>query len=270
MMTTRFITSIAVLLSIAFGSSLALAEVDLPSDVSSGWKFNRSLKIGFKPWGFQIVNAKDGHPVRAGEQSIRFEVRPGDCSKNSVGHDDCLTDRERHELVQTGRKQKEGDEWWYAWSIFVPHDMPNVFPTKVTFGQFHQNPNVIWMFRNKDGGYFVNRQNTLGRGYGFDRILEDRTLRGRWNDIVAHVRWTHKNEGLFRVWVNEKMAYDYRGPTLGKDKIAYFKFGIYRTFVSRYMADRGVDAVPTQVIYYDEVRRGKTRQEVTAGLRKPR
>jgi len=27
----------------------------------------------------QVVNKKDGHPVRAGKKSIRFEVRAGDC-----------------------------------------------------------------------------------------------------------------------------------------------------------------------------------------------
>lgn len=244
----------------------AQAGIDLPDDVLSGWEFDLSLKLGFKPWGFRVVDAKDGHPVRAGLKSMRFEVRSGDCSRNSVGHDDCKTDRERHELVQTGRKQIEGDEWWYAWSIYVPKDMPNVFPTKVAFGQFHQNPNVVWMFRNRDGGYFVNRQKTLGRGYGFDPILDDATLRGQWNDIVVHVKWTHQDKGLFRVWANDTMSYDYRGPTMGKNKTVYFKFGIYRTFVSRFMVEHGADSVPTQIIYFDEVRRGRTREEVTRGL----
>jgi hypothetical protein len=255
---------------LACWASAAHAEIDLPADVASGWQFERSLKIGFKPWGFKVVNVKDGYPVRSGQQSLRFEVRPGDCGRNSIGHDDCATDRERHELVQVGRNQVEGDDWWYAWSIFVPHDYPNVYPTKVALGQFHQHPEVIWMFRNRDGGYFVNRQQELGRGYGFDRILDDKSLRGRWNDILVHVKWTHTKMGTFRVWVNEKKAYDYRGPTMGKNTTAYFKFGIYRTFISRYMVEHGVSSVPTQVVYFDEVRRGHSRQEVTRGLRSRR
>ncbi len=243
------------------------ARVDLPTDVASGWDFDKSLKLGFKPWGYKIVSADDGHPVRAGKQSIRFEVRPGDCSRNSVGHDDCLTDRERHELVQTGSTQIEGDDWWYAWSLYMPEDYPNVFPTKVALGQFHQSSKVTWMFRNKGGGYYVNRQQTLGRGYGFDKILDDISLRGNWNDIVVHVRWTFQDTGIFHVWVNGKKAYDYSGPTMGQNTKVYFKFGIYRAFISRYKERYSASGLPVQVIYFDEVRRGRTRAEVTKYLK---
>ena len=97
-----------------------------------------------------------------------------------------------------------------------------MFPAKVTLGQFHQSPEVIWMFRNKGGGYHVNRQQALGRGYGFDEILDDTSLRGRWSDIIVHVRWTHRDTGTFRVWVNGKMTYNYRGPTMGKNTKVYF------------------------------------------------
>ena len=244
----------------------AWAQVALPDDVASGWAFNKSLEPNFKAHGLEVVDAGDGHPVRAGRQSMRFEVRPGDCSWNTAGHSDCKTDRERHELVQTGRKQREGDEYWYAWSIYLPLDYPVVFPTKVALAQFHQHPSVIWMFRNRDGGYFVNRQKNLGRGYGFDRILNDGDMRGLWNDILVHVRWTHTGEGFFKVWVNRVAAYDYRGPTMGKDTTVYFKLGIYRAFVSRYRAAKGAAGVPVQVVYFDEVRRGKTRKEVTKNI----
>jgi len=256
------------MLVLAFSGAVpASAQLDLPVDVASGWDFDKSLKLGFRPWGYKIVNAVDGHPVRAGKQSVRFEVRPGDCSRNSAGHDDCLADRERHELVQTGSQQKEGDKLWYAWSLYVPSDYPNVFPAKVTLGQFHQNPEVIWMFRNKGGGYHVNRQNTLGRGYGFDEILDDTALRGRWNDILVHVRWTYRDTGIFNVWVNEKKTYEYHGPTMGKNTTVYFKFGLYRAFVSRYKARYRSSALPVQVVYFDEVRRGRSRAEVTKFLK---
>ena len=44
-----------------------------------------------------MVNSKDGHPVRSGKKSYRFEVRLGDCGKDS-GHNDCKKDRQRSEL----------------------------------------------------------------------------------------------------------------------------------------------------------------------------
>ena len=36
----------------------------------------------FKDYGAKIVNKIDGYPVRSGEQSLRFEIRAGDCYKN--------------------------------------------------------------------------------------------------------------------------------------------------------------------------------------------
>jgi hypothetical protein len=123
------------------------------------------------------------------------------------------------------------------------------------------------MFRNKDGGYHVNRQKVLGRGYGFDKILSDEDMRGRWTDILAHVRWAHTGEGRFEVWANGRKAYDYRGPTLSKGASVYFKFGIYRAFVSKYMLAKRTVRLPVQVVYFDEIRRGKTRAEVTRFLK---
>lgn len=255
-------------LALAAGHVLpAVAAEDLPEDVASGWEFEKSLKPNFKPWGYSVVSLQDGHPVRAGRQSIRFEVRPGDCSWNSIGHSDCDTDRERHELVQVGNTQKEGDDYWYAWSIYLPAGYPVVHPVRVALGQFHQHPEVIWMFRNDDGGYAINRQEELNGTYAYDKVLQDADMRGMWNDITARIRWSSGSDGRFETWINGVKVYDYTGPTIGKGNSAYFKFGIYRTFVSHYARAHGKAGVPTQVVYFDEVRRGRSREEVAIGTR---
>ncbi|MCP4249834.1 MAG: hypothetical protein GY778_22560, partial [bacterium] len=146
-------------------------------------------------------------------------------------------------------------------------DFPIVYPTKVTLGQFHvAGGPVIWMFRNRAGGYFVNRQDELGRGYGFDKILTDEEMRGRWNDMLVHIRWAKDTTGFFKVWANGKRVYDYAGPTLASDRRVYFKIGIYRSAVSRFQRATGLDEVPAQIVYYDEIRRGRTRREVTRHL----
>ena len=76
----------------------------------SGWRFERSLPDGAKKHGYRLVSTPD-HPVRYGTKSERFEVRPGDCSRRLSGWDDCKNDRERSELIQRGKTQKEGDEY---------------------------------------------------------------------------------------------------------------------------------------------------------------
>ena len=67
-------------------NSNAETTVKLPKDVSSGSKFEKSLTGKYyKKYGYQIVNKDDGHFVRSGEQSIRFEVRDGDCGQDEDG-----------------------------------------------------------------------------------------------------------------------------------------------------------------------------------------
>ena len=98
---------IVVLGLLVCSNSFADYHFNLPKDVASGNKYFKSLEKDFKKHGVQIVNKKDGHPVRAGKKSIRFEVRPGDCGYDD-SWSDCEKDRERHEL--SGKKMS-GGEW---------------------------------------------------------------------------------------------------------------------------------------------------------------
>ena len=47
-------------------------------------------------------------------------------------------------------------------------------------------------------------------------------------------KWTKKDNGFFKVWVNDKLKYDYEGPTKTVQQV-YQKFGIYRTGITRYL-----------------------------------
>ena len=135
-------------------------KLKLPEDVVSGTKYHKSLTGKYyQEYGMQVVDKKDGHPVRAGEKSIRFEVRPGDCGKDADGKwNDCKKDRERHEL--SGKPMSNGT-WWYTWSIYIPKDHIFISPSTLIIGQFHQwNNHVIWMFKNgmSREGYYVENQ----------------------------------------------------------------------------------------------------------------
>ena len=105
-------------------------DIRLPKDVGSGDSYTKSLKKGFKKYGYKIVKLEDGHPVRAGKKSIRFEVREGDCGNDPGKWNDCKKDRQRHEL--------SGDRFngkaWYAYSIYLPKDFKSVDPVKSAMG----------------------------------------------------------------------------------------------------------------------------------------
>ena len=89
-----------------------------------------------KKYSLKLVNSKDGHPVRSGKKSYRFEVRLGDCGKDS-GHDDCKKDRQRTEL-QFKKHQKDKKDYWYSASIYLPNDYQSVATVRTTFVQLYE------------------------------------------------------------------------------------------------------------------------------------
>jgi len=220
--------------------------VKLPKDTASGYnQLSKSLTgKNFKDYGMQVVNKKDGHPVRAGEKSIRFEVRSGDCDKDrDGGWSDCKGDRERHEL-SGGKKadRMSGGEHWFSWSVYFPKDHKNLYPLSNNYGQFHQKDGPpVFMFKELTSGYTVVR--TIGdNDYDERKLVDNKDMPGNWIDILINAKWTKKDDGFFKVWVNDELKYDYKGPTKTKQYV-YQKFGIYSTGITRYLNYKNLDAI---------------------------
>ena len=219
--------------------SYAEEIVKLPKDTASGYKklFKSLTGSHYKNYGMQVVNIKDDHPVRSGKQSIRFEVRSGDCEKDydDSNWNDCDNDRERHEL-SGGKKvdRMDKDEYWFAWSIYFPEDHQNLYPLSNNYGQFHQQGGPpMFMFKERNNGYSVVR--TIGDSdYDERKLIDKKKMPGKWFDILINAKWTKKDNGFFKVWINDKLKYDYKGPTK-TEKYVYQKFGIYRTGITRYL-----------------------------------
>jgi hypothetical protein len=205
--------------------------------------------------GYQVVRDPTG--LAPAKRVERFEVRPGDCARNG-GWDDCAKDRERSELSEQRKNTKAGDEVWYGWSIYVPPDWKNVWPTKTALGQFHQKgSHVIWMFQNDKGGLLLDQQ-VEGRTTKKYPLLSARELRGRWNRIEVHVKWSTKADGFFHVYVNGARKVAFQGKTMTARNV-YFKYGVYRSFLSRYKQASGANEVPGQTAYFANVRKAKSR-----------
>ncbi|WP_375748213.1 heparin lyase I family protein [Vibrio sp. HN007] len=236
-------------------------------------RFDRSLNN--KSYGYQKVE----DPIDSSNTELveYFEVRDGDCASDS-GWSDCANDRERSELSQKTNRQVDGSEYWYAWEIYFPEDYPSVFPTKVALGQFHQvKAPPVFMFQNqspplndtwipaKKGGYHLDRQ-VDGETVTVWELLSDEELRGKWHRIELHVKWAKNPSGFFKVWVNGKEKARFNGQTLFASK-SYFKYGLYRTFVSKYKRVKKIDSLPTQSVYYRYVTRGLTKESVQPGYK---
>ena len=290
---------INILLIIFFYSSIGFAgemnvwkkTIRLPDDISKGykkgWTFTNNFdhKTRLTPdYAFKIVNKSKGHPVRSGEQSIRFELRRGDCGKSPGGYDDCTIwnknngmSSERHEL---GSENFFKGTLWHTYSIFLK----DPFPIKghgyehISLGQMHGFPNSNPSFKwDVDEGTYQIRRRTACHlkeflkqtgsaksgedsfkcdinmaGNYFGNLISEEDLIGKWHDIILNVKWTTKQDGYFKQWINGKLVYHYKGNTSKpKGSVNRFKFGIYRG--NTYDTPKE----STHIVYYDEIHLAK-------------
>ena len=151
-----------------FALCMALSATTVAGERGSFGPFVRSLND--TAHGYTVIDDPTGSAPTP--QVERFEVRPGDCGANR-GWNDCTSDRERSELSERGGRNPVGSTWWYGWSLYVPADTPNVYPTKLALGQFHQEgSHVVWMFQNDGGGYHLDDQ-VSGRSRQYHELIAD-------------------------------------------------------------------------------------------------
>ena len=227
------------------------------------WPPDSNWTLDIKPWSYQIVTDTND-AVRKGWKSQRFEVRFGDC----VGTD-CERGPvwERREFGQADGSEKEplslsarqGDEFWYGWSFYAPNQNRNSF-NWVYISQFQQTPNnnAVWMFLKREGKPLCllfepskNKNHDCYKDTSFE-LIPDHLFMGRWHDLVVHAKWEKDSSGIFQVWVNGELKVNYTGYTMANESTSVpFKYGIYRQIESS-----------TSVLYFDEIRRRKTRDSV--------
>jgi hypothetical protein len=153
-------------------------------------------------------------------------------------------------------------------------------PTNTSLGQIHQkggpkgsmegmqsNPPLI-QFDVKNDYYELNWHvlsgsvNNVRDQSVYYKLIPINDMKGKWSDISFCINFANKN---ISVWVNgdKKVNID-KAPINAKlvPTAIYFKHGIYRSFISKYKARHGTDVMPTQIVYYDEVRRGFSIDEV--------
>ena len=220
-----------------------------------GWFDPMRRSLNNKSYGYQIVEDVTGSaPTKFIE---RFEVRPGDCSANAGGWDDCATNRERSELTQVNMDILIGSTEWYGWYIFVPMKH-NVISPPAYMGQFHQyHAQPAWMFITNAGGYYLDRHL---RSRKYLKLIDKTDLLGKWNKIEINAKWSKSGDGFFRVYVNGKISANFRGKTASASQI-YFKYGVYRTHVSSHKANYNTEAL-TQIVYFTKVKRGGSREDI--------
>ena len=239
----------------------------------SGWKTHYGIK-GINSHNFQFVN--DSKESRRGNQYQRFELRDGDCF-NLGNWDDCANDRQRVEFTAEPFLPPKGNQC-IAFSIMLDNDFNTMDGSPTALAQIHQrggptgfaggfksNPGVL-MFHAQEGYYDFDwlylhgsRTNIKQTDLKF-RLLSLDEMKDKWTDISFCLDFAKNNMSL---WVNGNRKFNINQPPTGLHlpESIFFKYGIYQSFVTKYKQKYNRNT-PTQIVYYDEIRRGSSIEEV--------
>ena len=236
----------------------------------SGWKQLSNSMTGLSSHNFQYLN--DSTKSRRGSQYQLFELRDGDCG-SYIGWDDCANDRERVEFTAQPFLPPKGKQC-IAFSIMLDENFTLGSFNQTALAQIQQTggptgfmegyesrPGVL-MFHAQEGYYDFDwlylhgsRTDIKQTDLKF-RLLSLNDMKGKWTDISFCLDFAKNNMSL---WVNGKRKFNINQPPTGLHlpESIYFKYGIYRSFGSKQLS-----IVPTQIVYYDEIRRGSSIEEV--------
>lgn len=212
-------------------------------------------------------------PTRAGRETQRFEVPPGDCGRNK-GLADCRYDRERSEFSPRS-VISYGSDTWIGLSVNLPKDFKTSAKVKTTLAEIHQKarpfrtadgmpsfPPLLQLGMRGDryyakvpkfGGQRANLQENV-QTYPCARVAQ---MRGALSDVILHLK-TGTNGDLLEVFVNDVRNARLENFVRFVPEYYCLKFGISRSFVSRHGGP-----MPTQILYFDDVKIAPTRAAVT-------
>ena len=193
--------------------------------------------------------------VRQGRFGARFEVRQGDQPPGI-----CCSDR-AEVSGETATGANEGDDRWYQWSTMFGDGFPARQGWSV-IAQWHANadgsPPVAFNVGPTNvaadrWGIFLSTWNAPGDPGPLFAPWSAPVVRGVWNDIKVHVKWSSSDAiGFIEFWLNGAPQTFTAAPCPGQTRCmvrtlmpggggVYFKQGYYR--------DSGITA--TGVVYHD-------------------
>lgn len=237
------------LLATPEGTACSGIEAD---DVFGSMRFETAHPINAKPWGCLLVNASQKQPVFDGRQSARFEVRPDDCSGNS-GFNDCVNDRSRHEINESGISPTQGQLITWEERIFIPahprfrpQGRNAMFITQINYVDSVNYGTLAFIEVAQDGALMIRTH--LGMTFNiFKQYLAHPNPVDQWVKFKFEVKSTAMPDGYLKVYVNDQLIVDETRQTLPTPSSSnWLKIGIYNSFKSQ-----ATEAYETQVVYYD-------------------
>ncbi len=265
-------------------------------NVKSGKPIEKSTRIETlshkKRYGFTKVSS----PTRRGNAAQRFEIRHGDCGKSN-GWDDCNSDRGRIERKENPKNKMSNPKsgTWYGYSMLIPKDFKSLGRANTVLGQakVEKNNMPLWALTFNDSPYLLFSDGT------HCKLGPLSAWKGKWVDITIFSHYATQGQPVyFELFKDGRSMCRLTKPIMpqnyaNKTQKIGLKYGIYSSFVSRYLDrhktkqvnnknygqthsnggkskspaqspfkyDWGV-RLPTHVVYYDEMRYGTRREQV--------
>ena len=217
-----------------------------------GWKTSLSMNVKVKNGAMaEIIGAEDF--AYNGKTFYSFTTDYSKCKKKEK-QNDCT-----HHFGSVRTELTSKDDWTFTqgtekWINYAFMPTRNIlFPKnphrKFTVGQCHPDGHKItWMMTIQSGNLIFNHEfssfknNNEWKPSGMEkrRVLKKFKVNKNygtdsWTNVRINFKNSKKPDGKLKVWIDEKLAYDYEGPTnWGKKKhkgkkrnVCYFKFGLY-------------------------------------------
>jgi hypothetical protein len=221
-------------------------------DAYGGINFTLVHPNGIQPYACQTVSS----PVFDGAESLRVELRPGDCSGNS-GFDDCANDRSRMELGELAAPPIAGRIVTYETRLYIPaqpalrpRGANMLFLSQVNFAAPGVFGTLAYLEMLEDGSLAIRTH----RGFTFDvptihPALQNPT--GQWISYRVEVKVASDASGFIKAYVNDRLIVDEARATLPSPGASLnFRVGLYNS--SKRFA---LGPYETQVVYYDAIKR---------------
>ena len=249
----------------------------------TGWRHEHATVVGpdgttrvWAPHSWAVGAA--GQPTRAGQRSVRSELRKTDEPVNSGM---------RSEMVRRPESSVITDDRWYGFSILLPRggaDDYAVDPSPEVVGQWHNTPDIDpatgqeenvsppLALQTRNGSWEVVHlwdDNLISSNGDINRAgkVTRRTVgsyssdKGTWVDWAFRVRWDYRTDaaggnGRLEVYKNGKLVHTYDGPIGTNDATAgpYFKWGLYKWEWNPGFTPDVPSRTIRRVVFHDEYR----------------
>ena len=239
---------------------LNFSSTILGKDLGFGHQWETKSRRRLKEWNISII--KDSHEkARLGTSYLRFETREGHCTAThgKSGWDDCKKGRNRAEIQSKWNNEvRPNTDFWHFFSFKIPSSIEQKKGVKTSIWQIHSGKlaGPSWMIKfTKNSGLVIQNQTAFPPDQKV--IIKRDNLFDKWKDVIIKANLSKKINGSFKIWVNGKKQFDYKGisrqSTAKRDPI---DLGIYNTGSMFGTQNNDGKDLGNIVVLFDEIRIG--------------